>query len=78
MKNERSIVSITSENYEGTRPERRRQAKSYLYAKELKERKETLFSGITRAMRRLMKKGKWYERTTKNVFILNWIWLSDI
>lgn len=58
MKNERSIVSITSENYEGTRPERRRQAKSYLYAKELKERKETLFSGITRAMRRLMKKDK--------------------
>ena len=58
MKNERSIVSITSENYEGTRPERRRQAKSYLYTKELKERKESLFSGITRTMRRLMKRDK--------------------
>ena len=58
MKIERSIVSITSENYEGTRPERRRQAKRYLYAKELKERKETLFSGITRAMRRLIKRDK--------------------
>lgn len=58
MKNERSIVSITSENYEGTRPERRRQAKSYLYTEKLKERKESLFSGVTRTMRRLMKKGK--------------------